>query len=180
MRFKFKVNPVNKQIGLSLVELLITATLTVLIGSVMLDFYISQHNQFLVQEEISDMQQNGRIVMDEITKNIRKAGYGLTGQPSISVGADTLKIYFMNSSQTDTIIYYISRAVALHPNLMKKVNAGTAQVFAENIDSLKFNQSGKLIYVRIVAREGTKDDYLTGDKYRRRILSSNVKVRNNL
>ncbi len=180
MRFKFKVNPVNSQKGLSLVELLIAATLTVLIGSVMLDFYISQHNQFLVQEEISDMQQNGRVAMDEIAKNIRKAGYGLTGQPSISVGADTLKVYFMNGSQTDTIAYYISRADALHPNLMKKVGSGSAQVFAENIDSLKFTQSGKLIYVRIVARENTKHDHFLGDKYRRRILSSNVKVRNDL
>jgi hypothetical protein len=180
MKSKLKNNSINNQKGLSLVELLIAATLTAVIGSVMLDFYISQHNHFLVQEEISDMQQNGRVSMDEIAKNIRKAGYGLTGQPSISVGADTLKVYFMNGSQTDTVVYYISRAVALHPNLMKKVGSGSAQVFAENIDSLKFNQSGKLIYVRIVAREGTKDDYFTGDKYRRRILSSNVKMRNNL
>ena len=180
MKLKLKNNSINNQKGLSLVELLIAATLTAVIGSVMLDFYISQHNHFLVQEEISDMQQNGRVVMDEIAKNIRKAGYGLTGQPSIAVVTDTLKIYFKNGSQTDTIVYYISRAVVLHPNLMKKVGSGSAQVFAENIDSLKFNQSGKLIYVRIVAREGTKDDYFTGDKYRRRILSSNVKMRNNL
>jgi hypothetical protein len=180
MRFKFKTNLVSKQKGLSLVELLIATTLTVLIGSVMLDFYISQHNQFLVQEEISDMQQNGRIAMDEIATNIRKAGYGLTGQPSIFVGTDTLRVYFKCGSQIDTISYYISRIDALHPNLMKKVSSGSAQVFAENIDSLKFTQSGKLIYVRIVAREGIKDDHFIGDKYRRRILCSNVQMRNNL
>jgi type IV pilus assembly protein PilW len=180
MRFKFKASSVNSQKGLSLVELLIAVILTVIMGSAMLDFYISQHNQFLVQEEISDMRQNGRVAMDEITKNIRKAGYGLTGQPSISVGTDTLKVYFKDGSQTDTIVYYISRADTLHSNLMKKVGSGAAQVFAENIDSLRFTQSEKLIHVRIVAREDTKDDHFHGDKYHQIILSSNVEVRNSL
>jgi hypothetical protein len=63
---------------------------------------------------------------------------------------------------------------------MKKVSSEAAQVFAENIDSLKFTQSGKLVNVRIVAREAAKDQNFIGDKYRRRILSSNVKVRNNI
>jgi len=180
MRLKSKNSPSIGQRGVSLIELLIAVTLTVLIGAVMLEFYIFQHNQFLVQEDISDMQQNARVAMDEITKNIRKAGYGLVGHPSISVGSDTLTIYFKNGSQTDTIVYFISRTDALHPDLMKKVGSGAAQVFAENIDSLRFNQSDKLIYVRIVAREDKKDEDFIGDKYRRRILSSNVKVRNNL
>jgi len=166
------------QRGVSLVELLIAVTLTVLIGAVMLEFYISQHNQYLVQEDISDMQQNARVAMDEITKNVRKAGYGLVSHPSISVGNDVLTIYFKNGSQTDTIVYYISRADALHPNLMKRVGSGSAQVFAENIDSLRFNQSGQLIYVRIVAREDKRDEDFIGDNYRRRIYSSFVKVRN--
>ena len=180
MKSEINKNKIIGQRGVGLVELFIAVTLTVLIGAVMLEFYISQHNQFLVQEEISDMQQNARFAMDEITRNIRIAGYGLTGSPSISVGSDTLKIYFKNGSLTDSVVYYISRANPLHPNLMKKIGSSTAQVYAENIDSLKFSQNGKLVNVRIVAREDTKDDHFTGDKYRRRILSSNVKVRNNL
>lgn len=178
MRLKLKIIKNLGQKGISLVELLIAVTLTILIGAAMLEFYLSQHNQFLVQEDISDMQQNARVAMDEITKNIRKAGYGLVGHPVISVGSDSLIIYFKNGAQTDTILYYISRADSLHPNLMKKIGSATAQVFAENIDSLRFNQNGQLISVRIVAREGTRDDSFIGDKYRRRILSSFVKVRN--
>jgi hypothetical protein len=164
--------------GDSLIELLIAVTLTVLIGAAMLEFYTSQHNQFLVQEKITNMQQNVRIAMDEITKNIRKAGYGLTGHPVISVGADTLTVYFLGGSQVDTVAYYLSRADSLHPNLMRKTGSGTAQVFAEDIDSLRFSQNSQLIYVRIVAREKTRDDSFTGDKYRRRVLSSFVRVRN--
>ncbi len=164
--------------GVSLIELLIALTLTVLIGTAMLEFYVSQHNQFLVQERISDMQQNVRVAMDEITKNIREAGYGLSGHPVISVGADTLIVYFLSGSQVDTVAYYLSRADASHPNLMRKIGSGPAQVFAEDIDSLRFSQNGQLISVRIVAREKTRDDSFIKDKYRRRVLSSFVRVRN--
>jgi hypothetical protein len=170
--------PPPAQKGVSLIELLIAVTLTVLIGAAMSEFYASQHNQFLVQERITDMQQNVRVAMEEITKNIRKAGYGLTGHPVISVGADTLTVYFLSGSQVDTVAYYLSRADSMHPNLVRKIGSGPAQVFAEDIDSLRFSQNGQLISVRIVAREKTKDDSFIGDKYRRRVLSSFVRVRN--
>lgn len=168
------------QKGIGLIELLISAVLTVFIGAIALEFYLSQHNQYLVQEDISDMQQNARVSLDEITRNIRIAGFGLTDSPSIVVGSDTLKIYYNLGVKVDTIVYYISRTDPVHPNLMKKVSSEAAQVFAENIDSLKFTQSGKLINVRLVAREAVKDQNFIGDKYRRRILTSNVKVRNNI
>ena len=166
--------------GISLIELMIAVFLTVLIGAAVLSFYVTQHNQFLVQEDVSDMQQNARVAMDEIAKNIRKAGYGLVGHPSISVGANSIAVYYKDSTQTDSIYYYISRADSLHPHLMKRIGLSAAQVFAENIDSLTFTQSGQLVYVRIVAREETRDQSYIGDKYRRRILSSFVKVRNTI
>lgn len=168
------------QKGFSLIELLIALTLTLLMGAVMLEFYITQHNRFIVQEDISDMQQNARIALEEITRNIRRAGYGLSAHPSIYVGNDTLKIYFKNGTQVDSLIYYISRINPLHPNFIKKIGSGTAQVFAENIDSLKLILSGPLVLVRIVAHEKRKDKDFTGDKYRRSVLNSSVKMRNNI
>ena len=180
MKSEINKNKIIGQRGVGLVELLIAVTLTVLIGAVMLEFYKSQHNRFIVEEDISDMQQNARVAMDEVTRNIRIAGFGLTSSPSIVVGSDTLKIYYNLGVKVDTVVYYISRTNPVHPNLMKKVSSGAAQVFAENIDSLRFTQSGKLVNVRLVAREAAKDQNFTGDKYRRRILTSNVKVRNNI
>lgn len=168
------------QEGLGLVELLISAALTVLIGAIALEFYMSQHNRLIVEEDISDMQQNVRAAMDEITRNIRIAGFGLTTSPAIVVGSDTLKIYYNLGTKVDTLVYYISRTNPVHPNLMKKVSSGAVQVFAENIDSLKLTQSGRLVNVRLIALEAVEDQNLTGGKYRRRILTSNVKVRNSI
>jgi len=168
------------QKGIGLIELLIAAVLTVFIGAMALEFYVSQHNRYIVEQDISDMQQNARVAMDEISRNIRIAGFGLTTSPSIIVSSDTLKIYYNLGAKVDTILYYISRTDPVHPNLMKKISSSAAEVFAENVDSLKFAQSGKLVNVRLVAREASKDQSFTGDKYRRRILTSNVKVRNTI
>jgi type II secretory pathway pseudopilin PulG len=168
------------QKGMGLIELLLSAVLTALIGAIALEFYVSQHNRLILEEDISVMQQNARVVMDEIARNIRIAGFGLTSSPSIVVGNDTLKIYYNLGGKVDTVVYYISRINPVYPNLMKKVSSGAAQVFAENIDSLKFTQSGRLVNVRLIAREAAKDQNFTGDKYRRRILTSNIKVRNNI
>jgi len=81
MKSEINKNKIIGQRGVGLVELLIAVTLTVLIGAVMLEFYMSQHNRFIVEEDISDMQQNARVAMDEVTRNIRIAGFGLTSSP---------------------------------------------------------------------------------------------------
>jgi len=66
----------KNQKGITLVELLIGALISIIIVSAVLGFYITQHNHWLVQEEISDMQQNSRALLDELTRYVRKAGYG--------------------------------------------------------------------------------------------------------
>jgi uncharacterized protein YxeA len=167
------------QVGLSLVEVLIAMLLTCVIGGFSLKFYMTQHDNWLVQEDISEMQQNARVALDEISTNIRKAGYGLpASHPTISVATDTIKMFYKDSVKIDTLVYYVSRQDSLHPTLMRRLNNGAAQVFAENIESLQFQKANKLVTVQIVAREQRKDSHFVGDKYRRRVLTSRVEVRN--
>jgi len=167
------------QKGITLTEILIAALLTLVIGTAALEFYVSQHNQWLVQEDISDMQQNARVALDEITTNVREAGFGVVANhPTILTGTDSITVFFKDSTKIDTISYYISRYDALHPNLMKKVNSNYPTVFAENIESLTFVRVGKLVTLTIVAREKRKDPHFTGDKYRRRTLVSKAEIRN--
>ena len=168
----------KNQNGITLVELLIGALMSLIIVSAVLGFYVTQHDHWLVQEEISDMQQNGRAVLDELTRYIRKAGYGMAGQTCFQITGDTLTIYVKETAKVDTTKFYVSTAVANHPNLMKKVDNQAAQLFAENIESVQFVQSGTAIQVNLTAREDTKDDTYTGDKYRRRALQSRIKIRN--
>ncbi len=168
----------KNQKGITLIELLIGALMSLIIVSAVLGFYVTQHDHWLVQEEVSDMQQNGRAVLEELTRFVRKAGYGMAGQTAFRITGDTLTIFVKETGKVDTTQFYVDVSNATHPNLMKKVNTQAAQLFAENIESIQFVQAGTMIRVNLTARENTKDDTYIGDKYRRRVLESRIKIRN--
>ena len=63
--------------GFSLVEMVVaTAILGIIITSA-LSLYLTQQKQWLIQEQVADMQQNVRVSMDELTRNLRMAGCGV-------------------------------------------------------------------------------------------------------
>ncbi|MFH1337147.1 MAG: prepilin-type N-terminal cleavage/methylation domain-containing protein [Candidatus Zixiibacteriota bacterium] len=169
----------KNQRGMTLVEILIAGILTLIVGGVALEFYASQHNQWLAQTDVSDMQQNIRTLLDELTTNIRSAGYGImTGHPRIQLTSNTLTLFYKDTTKIDTIMYYVSNADFLHPNLVKKINQGSPQIFAENIESIQFTRSGNIITVTLVAREGRRDPEYALDGYRRRTLTADIELRN--
>jgi len=156
-RLIMKENMLKDERGMTLIEVLIAALLTLIIGAAALGFYVTQHNSWLVQEDVSEMQQNIRVALDEISKNIRQAGFGVPSpHPTILVQENTLTIFY------------------------REVNSNYARAYAEDIESIQFNQADKLITISIVAREGRKDPEYTGDGYRRRTISSRARVRNRI
>ncbi len=68
---------VGNQIGLTLIELLIALVLSGIITIAAFKFYINEHNNLLVQQSVSDMQQNIRASIDAITLEVRNAGSNL-------------------------------------------------------------------------------------------------------
>jgi type II secretory pathway pseudopilin PulG len=169
----------RNQQGMTIIEILVAGILTLIVGGVALEFYASQHNQWLAQTDVSDMQQNVRTLLDELTTNIRSAGYGImTGHPRIQLTSNTLTLFYKDSTKIDTIQYYVSHTDSLHPNLVKKINQGTPQIFAENIESIQFIRSGNIVTVTLVAREGRKDPEYALDGYRRRTLTADIELRN--
>jgi len=169
----------KNQRGMTLVEILVAGILTFIVGGVALEFYASQHNQWLAQTDVSDMQQNVRTLLDELTTNIRSAGYGImTSHPRIQLTSNTLTLFYKDSTKIDTIQYYVSYADSLHPNLVKKINQASPQVFAEDIESIQFTRTGNIVTVTLVAREGRKDPEYALDGYRRRTLTADVELRN--
>lgn len=166
--------------GITLVEILIGSLMSLIIAASLMEFYISQHNQWLTQEKISDMQQNSRAVMEELSRQIRSAGYGMAVLPYYQINGDTLTVFTKPGADVDTIRYYIDRTDTLHPNLVKKVDTGLAQLFAENITQITFTQLGSgAIQITFTAREARKDeDYNSNGGYRTRQFTSRVKLRN--
>jgi Tfp pilus assembly protein PilW len=172
---------IKNQKGMTLVELLIACLMTFIIGSVALEFYSSQHNQWLAQTDISDMQQNVRALKDELTTSLRSAGYGIiTGHPRLIVTSNRLAIFRKDSTKIDTIQYFLSSADPDHPSLVKQINQDAPQVFAEDIESLQFSRTGNVITVTLVAKEGRRDPEYALDGYRRRTIVVSAEVRNKL
>jgi prepilin-type N-terminal cleavage/methylation domain-containing protein len=65
-----------KKNGLTLVELLIALVLSSLLTAALYRIFISQEKIYTVQDQVADMQQNARIAICQMTREIRMAGYG--------------------------------------------------------------------------------------------------------
>ncbi len=62
--------------GVTLIELLIALTLSGILIAVLYRAFIAQQDNYTVQDQVAEMQQNVRIAIDQMTKEIRMAGYG--------------------------------------------------------------------------------------------------------
>jgi prepilin-type N-terminal cleavage/methylation domain-containing protein len=66
----------KKKNGLTLIELLIALVLGSILIAALYRTFIGQQKIYTVQDQVADMQQNVRIAMGQMTKEIRMAGYG--------------------------------------------------------------------------------------------------------
>ena len=67
---------IRKKKGLTLVELLIALVLSSILIAALYRVFISQQRIYMVQDQVADIQQNVRIAIGQMTKEIRMAGYG--------------------------------------------------------------------------------------------------------
>ncbi len=66
----------RKKNGLTLIELLIALVLSSILIAALYRIFISQQKIYSVQNQVVDMQQNVRIAIGQMTREIRMAGYG--------------------------------------------------------------------------------------------------------
>lgn len=102
---------VKKQTGVSFLEVMIAVALMGIVTTAILRFYLTQHRHYMVQEDITDIQQSVRASIDELTRNIRMAGHelppGLTAIVAWDTNPDTIMITYQ-SAGCDT---YLSAAM---------------------------------------------------------------------
>jgi prepilin-type N-terminal cleavage/methylation domain-containing protein len=71
-----KRNVFKRKNGLTLIELLIALVLSSILIAALYQLFISQQKTYTVQDQVADMQQNIRVAIDQMTREIRMAGYG--------------------------------------------------------------------------------------------------------
>jgi prepilin-type N-terminal cleavage/methylation domain-containing protein len=81
--FKYAIN----QRGFTLVELLIAMALASVVGMAGVSLFSTSNWAYKVNEDVAEAQQNVRVSMERIAKDIRVAGFGLPDPPfTISIG----------------------------------------------------------------------------------------------
>ncbi len=145
--------PKNKELGFTLVELLIAMTIGLVILAALSSTFLMQRKIYDVQEQIAEMVQTARAAMDMMTREIRMAGYDPAGVNSdmdtsndfngIPYNADTSTIDVYTdlnnipgidnpSGSYEHITYLYDSA---NNQIDRNTNTGSGnQPFAENID----------------------------------------------
>ncbi len=94
--------------GASLLELLVALAITGVVTLAVFKAYISQHRHYIVQEDVTDIQQNARAAIDEIIRHVRMAGHdlpmGLAAISPSNTNPDTLTLTY----HTDACDTYLS------------------------------------------------------------------------
>lgn len=70
--------------GFTLIEVMIALAILSIVVTAVYTTFISQNNNALIQEDVADVQQNARIALDMMARDIRGSGVGLSS-PSFSV-----------------------------------------------------------------------------------------------
>ena len=72
--------------GITLIELLVALGISGILVAGVYRTFVSQQHTYTVQEQVVDMQQNVRLAINRMTRELRMAGYGRMGAPFFSGG----------------------------------------------------------------------------------------------
>ena len=87
MRMKMHLNRTLKnKNGVTLIELLIALVISALLIAALYRTFIGQQKTYIVQEQVVDTQQNVRVAINKMMRDIRMAGFGGVGDVLSQVG----------------------------------------------------------------------------------------------
>jgi type IV pilus assembly protein PilW len=145
----------NKK-GFTLIELLIAMAITGIVAGAIFTAFQSQQKSYLIQDQVTDMQQNLRAAMDIMVREIRMAGYDPYGDSDAGITAAAEQIFtftlvadddgYDNDSDntTDeigelkTIQYDLYDAYSDGDNDIGRKVGAKKRAAAENIEELEF------------------------------------------
>jgi prepilin-type N-terminal cleavage/methylation domain-containing protein len=182
--------------GYTLTEMLIAALLTGILAAGGFEFYTSVHNQTIVQDDISDMQQCSRSILQDISKTLRMAGYKIGSHTPFAINGDSLYVFYSDSQAVDTVLYYLedyastdsseytwlsSIAEQNRPRkLLKKRNSNAAEHFADMINNIQYNQvSASSVIISLEIHAARSDEaFSQGGGFRTIAETERVSIRN--
>ena len=148
MEMKLKQNFRHPNRGFTIVELLIAMVVSLLALGAIYSTFLNQHKSYVVQEETSAMNQNLRIALFYVQREIRMAGCDPTGNANAKIiTASATSINFTedvrgdldeSDSDGDTDDANEDITYRLKANNLVKNTGGGNQMVVQNIDALDF------------------------------------------
>lgn len=170
--------------GFTIIEMIVSLVIGMLILGIALSLFYVQRKSFGIQEQLTQMQQNMRVGMDIMSREIRMAGYLATSTPAFSLteaGTVTFNCDIDGDDVAEQIRYGLDKAGL---QIERKENTGGPQPIAENIVALSFiygtatTGNTNTVTISITARTDKSDPSFKGDGYRNGTLTSIIDIRN--
>jgi hypothetical protein len=99
---KSPIKRIKDSRGVSLLEVLLSLVIMGFVTTAIFQLYIRQHKNFMIQDDVTNIQQNVRAAIDELGRQIRMAGYGLPqGVPALvasNTNPDTITITYLGTN----------------------------------------------------------------------------------
>lgn len=128
-----EVKAKSRQLGLSLIELMIAMTVGLVMTGAVLQVYLQSSSSYHLQDELSYIQENGRYGLSEVMKELRMAGYSSCGESakianSIETSEDVKFTYGLigySVDSTDSTVAAGAIAVSDYPSELDDAWDGT-------------------------------------------------------
>ncbi len=131
--------------GFTLIELLVSMGIGMVVLAAVTTTFMSQTRFYSAQEQVNEMEQNGRGALDLISRELKMAGYNPAGASfngvtyvntsQIQINADLNAVSGIQDGTDENITYAYDNA---NLQITRTVGGGTAQVLADNITALTF------------------------------------------
>jgi prepilin-type N-terminal cleavage/methylation domain-containing protein len=146
----------RKSAGVTLVELLLALVISTILTAGIYKTFIGQHRSYKVQREVADMQQNSRVAVNRMLREVRMAGFGgrnenLFGENDIlktfgNVNGYTAVITPEDNVVTDGITHDRITVIAAYDlvgTLAADANKGSDKITVDCTKGVKFSSDKK-------------------------------------
>jgi type II secretory pathway pseudopilin PulG len=108
LKIRERVDPSDRASGFTMVEILIALFMASVVIAAAFELFITQHNQLLVQEDVSEIQGNARVAAELLAEEIRKTGYMLppivTSIEASNSDPDTLTVRYATPTLAGVVL----------------------------------------------------------------------------